>query len=120
MVLAFALAGAPGCSVVGDVVRRPLHGLDLNTATVDELAKLPGLTQTDAARIAERRPYQLEEDLVSRGIVSQEQLAGFGHLTYVGRGRDDETRSCAPVPQVPEPAPPGAADEPSEDDDEEP
>lgn len=105
-----------GCSIVGDVVRRPIHGVDLNTASVDEVAKLPGLAEADAARIVDRRPYQIEGDLVSWGIVSQEQFDRFEMRAYVSRvQREGETRSCAAIGTPPEPA----AHEPSDESPEE-
>jgi hypothetical protein len=108
----------PGCSVVGQVVRRPLHGVDLNTATVEELVKLPGLSETDAARIVDHRPYQTEGDLVSWGIVSQLQLERFEPRTYVSRAsRPGEAGSCATMTSREPPAPEPSA-EPPEDDDE--
>jgi hypothetical protein len=105
------VAAMAGCSVVGDVVRRPIHGVDLNAASVDEVAKLPGLSEADAVRIVDRRPYQTEADLVSWGIVSQEQFDRFEMRAYVSRVQPEgETRSCAAI-GTPPPEP--AASEPS-------
>jgi len=113
-----------GCSIVGDVVRRPIHGVDLNAASVEEVAKLPGLSEADAARIVDRRPYQIEGDLVSWGIVSQEQFDRFEMRAYVSRvQREGETRSCAAIGTVPEPAasglPPESAPESADESSEE-
>jgi hypothetical protein len=110
-----AVTMGAGCSVVGDVVRRPLHGVDLNTASVEEIATLPGLSEADAARIADRRPYQVEGDLVSWGIVSQEQLERFELRTYVSRASGG---SCAGIGTPPEPtvsSPEESPDAPSDD-----
>ncbi len=50
----------------------PEDRLDLNTATMQRLLKLPGMTRVWAARIVKFRPYQRKDDLVNRGIVTSE------------------------------------------------
>lgn len=43
--------------------------IDINRASANELAKIPGLAPTWAARIVRFRPYRTKEDLLERGIV---------------------------------------------------
>lgn len=43
--------------------------VDINTASMDELMKLPGLTRTWAARIVRFRPYRAKNELAQKGIV---------------------------------------------------
>ena len=45
--------------------------LDINTASVAELKKLPGIGDAYSAKIIEGRPYQMKDQLVSRKIVPQ-------------------------------------------------
>jgi DNA uptake protein ComE-like DNA-binding protein len=45
--------------------------LDLNTATKEQLLKLPGITPAQADRIVAGRPYDDPKDLVTRRILPQ-------------------------------------------------
>ena len=49
--------------------------VDLNTASISRLMKLPGMTQVWAARIVRFRPYRRKDDLVERGVVTGEVYA---------------------------------------------
>ena len=46
--------------------------VDINHADVQELVKVPGLTRTWAERIVRYRPYRAKNDLLDKGIVSNE------------------------------------------------
>ena len=43
--------------------------VDINHATMSELLKIPGITQTWAGRIVHYRPYHSKADLLQRGVV---------------------------------------------------
>lgn len=45
--------------------------VDLNTATAAELQALPGITDSDSAKIIHSRPYADKNQLVSRHVVSE-------------------------------------------------
>jgi DNA uptake protein ComE-like DNA-binding protein len=49
--------------------------LDLNTATAPELEKLPGIGQASAAKIVAGRPFKSKSELLSRGLVNQDQYS---------------------------------------------
>ena len=46
--------------------------VDINHASLDELMKVPGITRVWAARIVRFRPYRAKNDLIDRGVVSEE------------------------------------------------
>ena len=46
--------------------------IDINTASLDQLLKVPGMTRTWAQRIIRFRPYRAKNDLIDRGVVSQQ------------------------------------------------
>jgi len=46
--------------------------IDVNSATVEELLKAPGMTRTWAERIVRFRPYHAKDDLVLRGVVTSQ------------------------------------------------
>jgi len=48
----------------------PEDRIDINHATLDELSKVPGMTQSWAGRIIRYRPYRTKQDLLDQGIVS--------------------------------------------------
>jgi competence protein ComEA len=45
--------------------------LDINTATAAELQALPGISESDSAKIVHGRPYADKNQLVSRHVVSE-------------------------------------------------
>ncbi|HJQ84596.1 MAG TPA: helix-hairpin-helix domain-containing protein, partial [Candidatus Binatia bacterium] len=64
--------------------RRYSAGIDVNHATVEELAHLPEVSTEDAERIVARRPYATKMDLVQRGVLSAEQLQAIQDRIFVG------------------------------------
>jgi len=43
--------------------------VDLNTASVQELMQVPGMTRTWAARVVRFRPYRAKNNLLDRGVL---------------------------------------------------
>jgi competence protein ComEA len=50
----------------------PEARVDINHATVEELMKVPGMTETWAARIVRFRPYRTKQDLLDKGVVTSQ------------------------------------------------
>jgi DNA uptake protein ComE-like DNA-binding protein len=91
------LAVAGGCSstrasrayhdVVGDNEHATSQKVDINTATHGQLAKLPGLTDTDADRIIANRPYGDKKSLLRKGVLSERQYDHVEDYVYASTKR---------------------------------
>ncbi len=57
--------------------------LDLNTATKEQVASLPGVTRAEADRIVSGRPYQKPDDLLTRHVVSRAEYGKIADLITV-------------------------------------
>jgi DNA uptake protein ComE-like DNA-binding protein len=49
--------------------------VDINTASAAALKSLPGMTEADAAKVMQARPYRDINELVSKKIVAEAQFA---------------------------------------------
>ncbi len=54
--------------------------LDLNTASKDDLLKLPGITSAEADRIIAERPYRDPEELLNRRILTKSKYDRIADL----------------------------------------
>jgi DNA uptake protein ComE-like DNA-binding protein len=50
----------------------PEARVDINHASIDALMKVPGMTETWAARIVRFRPYRTKQDLLDKGVVTSQ------------------------------------------------
>jgi DNA uptake protein ComE-like DNA-binding protein len=55
-----------------DKAPAPEARIDINHATLEELVKVPGMTETWARRIVRFRPYWTKDDLLDKGIVTSQ------------------------------------------------
>jgi DNA uptake protein ComE-like DNA-binding protein len=53
-------------------VPAPEDRVDINTASIDMLLKLPGMKRTWAARIVRSRPYRAKNELLDRGVLTSQ------------------------------------------------
>jgi competence protein ComEA len=63
---------ATGASDLMNKAKQLTGPLDLNSASLDDLKKVPGLKDGDAKKITEGRPYSKSSDLVDKKILSPE------------------------------------------------
>ena len=62
-------------STAADTSSKTSGKLDLNTAAKDQLTSLPGITDADAQKIIDGRPYRAKNQLLSKGIISKDEYA---------------------------------------------
>ena len=62
--------------------------VDINTASLDRLMTVPGMTRTWAARIIRFRPYRAKNELLDRGIVTGEVYARIKNYIIAHRVRN--------------------------------
>jgi competence protein ComEA len=67
--LAYTMQPAPPFTYA---VPAPVDKVDINTASLDELLRVPGMTRTWAVRIIRYRPYRAKNDLLDRGVVTSQ------------------------------------------------
>jgi competence protein ComEA len=63
-------AGMPQAAAHKPEAPPPEARVDINRASVDELMKIPGMTQSWAGRIVRFRPYRSKQDLLDHGVVT--------------------------------------------------
>ncbi|MGA7245466.1 MAG: helix-hairpin-helix domain-containing protein [Terracidiphilus sp.] len=63
---------SPTAQAASHAAPAPEDRVDLNSASLDQLMKVPGMTRTWAARIVRYRPYRTKTDLIDRGIVTNQ------------------------------------------------
>jgi DNA uptake protein ComE-like DNA-binding protein len=60
--------------------------VELNTASEQQLASLPGLTDDDAARIIANRAYPNKGALLKKEILGKRKFEAIEDYVYVSRG----------------------------------
>jgi len=67
--------------------------LDLNSATKEELATLPGVGDATAQKIIDGRPYRAKNELVSKSVVTQSQYDQIKDQVIAHRAKTSTTAS---------------------------
>jgi len=61
--------------------------VDLNSAGIEEISRLPGMTLQTAERIIENRPYRNLDQLVTKKVVGRKEFAQFRDYVVIGPGK---------------------------------
>jgi len=64
----------------------PQGRVDINHASAEELAKVPGLTPSWAGRIVRFRPYRSKQDLLERGVLPSDVYDRIKDYVIAHRG----------------------------------
>jgi competence protein ComEA len=99
LVAALLLVGA--CGLVRRSAPATARGpLDVNSASLEDIERLPGVTPSMARRIYEGRPYASPDELVERGLLSERELERVRRKITVGGAtrRKDQPDERTPQP----------------------
>ena len=80
-------------STASDTSSKTSGKLDLNTATKDQLTSLPGITDADAQKILDGRPYRAKNQLLSKGIISKDEYAKIKGQIIAHRSKTAKTNA---------------------------
>ena len=80
-------------STASDTSSKTSGKLDLNTATKDQLMSLPGITDADAQKIIDGRPYRAKNQLLSKGIISKDEYAKIKGQIIAHRSKTAKTNA---------------------------
>ena len=80
-------------STASDTSSKTSSKLDLNTATKDQLTSLPGITDADAQKILDGRPYRAKNQLLSKGIISKDEYAKIKGQIVAHRSKTAKTNA---------------------------
>ncbi len=80
-------------STASDTSSKTSGKLDLNTATKDQLTSLPGITDADAQKILDGRPYRAKNQLLSKGIISKDEYAKIKGQIVAHRSKTAKTNA---------------------------
>jgi DNA uptake protein ComE-like DNA-binding protein len=87
---ALVLTVAPGCTRrmerrFDQATGRNQYSVNLNTASKQELAALPGLNDDDADRIIAHRPYNEVSGLLNKKVIGRNKFDQIRDMVYVRR-----------------------------------
>ena len=80
-------------STASDTSSKTSGKLDLNTATKDQLMSLSGITDADAQKILDGRPYRAKNQLLSKGIISKDEYAKIKGQIVAHRSKTAKTNA---------------------------
>jgi DNA uptake protein ComE-like DNA-binding protein len=84
---------------------KPGDLLDINSATKEQLAKLPGIGDVYAAKIIAARPYKMKTDLFQKRILPMSEYQKIAGLIIAKQPPPAAPGSATPAPAAPKPGP---------------
>jgi len=69
-----AMPAKPAATAPSTSATAPMAKVDLNSASATELKTLPGISDAEASKILQGRPYKDPNELVSKKIMSQAEF----------------------------------------------
>lgn len=85
----------------------PVKPIDLNSASRDELKKLPGVGDAEADKIIAARPLLTKAELVTRDIIGAGPYVSIKHLVVALQKPQKPQQSPAPAARAAHPPKPG-------------
>ena len=99
---ALAQKDAPKAGATGSTKEMPKDKIDINSASAEELQKLPGIGEALSKKIVENRPYKRKDELVQKKVIpgpTYEKIKD--HVVAkqaTAAGKDDTKKSDKPAP----------------------
>jgi DNA uptake protein ComE-like DNA-binding protein len=101
-VVAHAAASTPQAAASHAKAAAPKHKaaakvklVDINTASVEELSKLPNITAEDAAKIVAGRPYGSKAWLVTQSVIPEAKFHSISALVVAKQPFSDASKNVA-------------------------
>ena len=69
------------------ITSQPEMRVDVNSASMEELLQVPGMTRTWASRIVRFRPYHAKNELLDRGIVTSKVYSRIKEYVVAHRNK---------------------------------
>jgi DNA uptake protein ComE-like DNA-binding protein len=99
---AVAQKDAPKAGATSSTKELPKDKIDINSASADELQKLPGIGDALSKKIIENRPYKRKDELVQKKVIpgpTYEKIKDHVIAKQsTATGKDDTKKSDKPAP----------------------
>jgi competence protein ComEA len=99
----FAQKDAPKAGAAGSTTKQmPKEKVDLNSASAEDLQKLPGIGEALSKKIVENRPYKRKDELVQKKVIPEPTYEKIKDHVIAKQStadkKDDTKKSDKPAP----------------------